>query len=93
MTGFRSPLGRSLASEASTKAHPASERKTLDVARADLNRVTKTTEELKACRKKQRDAMIAAVRAGETYEDIGVAAGITRQRAHQIVNETDAPGT
>jgi hypothetical protein len=64
----------------------------LDVARADLNRVTKTTEQLKSARKKQRDAMIAAVRAGETYEDIGAAAGITRQRAHQIVNESDAPG-
>jgi hypothetical protein len=60
------------------------------VARADLNRVTKCTEALEAARAALREAMRAAKSSGETYEDIGRAAGVSRQRAFQIINEPRA---
>jgi DNA-directed RNA polymerase sigma subunit (sigma70/sigma32) len=61
------------------------------VARSDLDRVTRATEALEEARAALREAMKRAKDSGETFEDIGKAAGVTRQRAWQIVNEAREP--
>jgi DNA-directed RNA polymerase sigma subunit (sigma70/sigma32) len=53
--------------------------------------VARATAALEEARAALREAMKRAKDSGETFEDIGKAAGVTRQRAWQIVNEARRP--
>lgn len=50
----------------------------------DVERARKRRDQAE---RKLVDAMIAAQQSGETYQDIGDAAGYSRQRAHDLVQQ------
>jgi DNA-directed RNA polymerase sigma subunit (sigma70/sigma32) len=60
-----------------------------DVAQADLRRIERAARNVAAARRELRQAIMLAREAGETFEDIGRAAGVSRQRIAQIVREED----
>lgn len=55
------------------------------MAKADLGRVSRAAEKSVAAREELRQAIRLARASGETYDDIGAAAGLSRQRVYQIV--------
>ena len=57
------------------------------MAKRDLLRIERAARDVDRARETLRDAIVTAHEAGETYEDIGRAAGLSRQRVSQIVNE------
>lgn len=57
------------------------------MARADLQRVERATRRVAQAREELRLAILLARDAGETFDDIGRAAGLSRQRVQQIVRE------
>jgi len=57
------------------------------VAKRDLKRVERAARQVDQAREELRDAIALARQAGETFEDIGHAAGMSRQRVQQIFNE------
>jgi len=57
------------------------------VAKRDLRRVQRAARGVDQARDELRVAIVDAREAGETFEDIGRAAGISRQRVQQILNE------
>ncbi len=59
----------------------------MPMAKRDLLRVERAAREVDRKREALRDAIKKAHEAGETYEDIGRAAGLSRQRISQVVNE------
>jgi DNA-directed RNA polymerase sigma subunit (sigma70/sigma32) len=64
----------------------ASERANLlRVAQRDLRRVERAARDLDKARDELRRSILLAREAGETFEDIGRAAGLSRQRVQQIV--------
>lgn len=58
------------------------------VAKRDLKRVERAAREVDKARDELRAAIVLARAAGETFEDIGRAAGVSRQRAQQILKES-----
>lgn len=58
---------------------------TSDVARSDLERIERAARRLAETREELRVAMELARAAGETLEDIGRAAGISRQAVSQAL--------
>lgn len=60
--------------------------KTGSVAQSDLKRVTLCAQRQTEARGNLIDAMRVAKDSGETYEDIGKAAGMTRQSVYQLLN-------
>jgi len=58
-----------------------------NVARGDLERVERAARRVAQSREELRVAILLARDAGETYDDIGRAAGLSRQRVQQIVRE------
>jgi hypothetical protein len=59
----------------------------MTVARRDLLRVERAARDSDRAREALRDAILKAREAGETYDDIGRSAGLSRQRVSQVVNE------
>ena len=59
----------------------------MGVAQRDLRRIGRATRDLDKAREELRTAILLARNAGETYDDIGRAAGLSRQRVQQIVSE------
>jgi hypothetical protein len=59
------------------------------VAQRDLRRIERAVRDVDQARDELRSAILHAREAGETYEDIGNAAGVSRQRIAQIVQEED----
>jgi len=59
----------------------------MGVAQRDLRRVERAAREVDIARAELRDAILKAREAGETFDDIGRAAGLSRQRVQQIVRE------
>jgi DNA-directed RNA polymerase sigma subunit (sigma70/sigma32) len=57
-----------------------------DMAQADLRRVERAARKSRSARQELRQAILLAREAGETFEDIGGAAGLSRQRVSQIVS-------
>ncbi len=57
------------------------------MAQADLRRVERAARKIARDREELRVAILLARDAGETFEDIGSAAGLSRQRVQQIVSE------
>jgi DNA-directed RNA polymerase sigma subunit (sigma70/sigma32) len=57
------------------------------VAKRDLKRVERAARQVDKARDELRAAIVLAREAGETFEDIGRAAGLSRQRAQQILTE------
>lgn len=57
------------------------------VARAHLKQVERAARKVAQEREALRVAIVLARDAGETFEDIARAAGLSRQRISQIVNE------
>lgn len=55
------------------------------MARADLDRVEKARKQLVDAQDRLHEAIIAAVKSGETYRDVGARAGLSHQRVAQIV--------
>jgi hypothetical protein len=55
------------------------------VAQRDLRRVERAARRVDAARDELRAAILQAREAGETYDDVGRAAGLSRQRVQQIV--------
>jgi DNA-directed RNA polymerase sigma subunit (sigma70/sigma32) len=56
------------------------------VAQADLRRVERAARSLAKAREELRMAIVLARDAGETFDDIGRSAGLSRQRVQQIVS-------
>jgi DNA-directed RNA polymerase sigma subunit (sigma70/sigma32) len=54
------------------------------MARRDLERVTKASGKVASAREQLRLAILQARSAGETFDAIGRAAGLSRQRVQQI---------
>ena len=54
------------------------------MARSDLERVRRAAEKSASAREELRQAIRLARASGETYADIGSAAGLSRQRVEQI---------
>jgi hypothetical protein len=54
------------------------------VARSDLKRVAKARARIDAAERELVLAIVAAHLSGETFHDIGLEAGLSRQRAHEI---------
>lgn len=59
----------------------------MSVAQRDLRRVERAARDLDKARDELRHSILLAREAGETFDDIGKAAGLSRQRVQQIVNE------
>jgi DNA-directed RNA polymerase sigma subunit (sigma70/sigma32) len=57
------------------------------MARKDLVLVRQLAVKLKANREELRDAIVAARESGETLQNVANAAGVTRQRIAQILEE------
>ncbi len=57
------------------------------MAKVDLRRVERAARKIARDREELRVAILLARDAGETFEDIGAAAGLSRQRVQQIVAE------
>jgi DNA-directed RNA polymerase sigma subunit (sigma70/sigma32) len=57
----------------------------MPVAQRDLRRVERAARALDSARDELRRSILLAREAGETFEDIGRAAGLSRQRVQQIV--------
>jgi DNA-directed RNA polymerase sigma subunit (sigma70/sigma32) len=57
----------------------------MGVAQRDLRRVERAARRLDSARDELRAAIVQARGAGETFDDIGRAAGLSRQRVQQIV--------
>lgn len=57
------------------------------MAKAHLRAVERAARKAAQAREGLRVAIMLARDAGETYDDIGRAAGLSRQRIQQIVNE------
>jgi hypothetical protein len=55
------------------------------VARSDLKRVAKARTRIVAAERELVQALVAAHESGETYRDIGLEAGLSHQRVHEIV--------
>jgi predicted transcriptional regulator len=53
----------------------------------ELTNVRRTAEKLERTRVELREAILAARSAGATLPEIAAAAGVTKQRVHQIVRE------
>jgi DNA-directed RNA polymerase sigma subunit (sigma70/sigma32) len=58
------------------------------VAKRDLKRVERAARRVDLARDDLRAAILLAKEAGETFEDIGRAAGVSRQRIQQILKES-----
>jgi hypothetical protein len=58
------------------------------VAQSDLRRVERAAVKAAEARTELRQAIRLARASGETYEVIGRAAGLSRQRVQQIANES-----
>lgn len=58
------------------------------VAQADLRRVERARRAVDTARAELTLSILAAWRSGESYQDIGRAAGMSKQRVGQIVKET-----
>ena len=56
-----------------------------DVAKSDLSRVMRAARDRAQATERLRVAIVLARDAGETFDDIGRAAGLSRQRVQQIV--------
>lgn len=54
------------------------------MAQRDLRRIERAARKVDDAREELRAAIVQARKAGETFEDIGRAAGLSRQRAQQI---------
>jgi hypothetical protein len=54
------------------------------VAQSDLRRVRRARERLGVAERDLVLAIVAAHESGETFHDIGLEAGLSRQRAHEI---------
>jgi DNA-directed RNA polymerase sigma subunit (sigma70/sigma32) len=59
----------------------------MSVAQRDLRRVERAARALDTARSELQRAILLARDAGETFDDIGRAAGLSRQRVQQIVRE------
>jgi DNA-directed RNA polymerase sigma subunit (sigma70/sigma32) len=57
------------------------------MAQRDLRRVERAARQADAARSELRQAILLAREAGETLDDIGRAAGLSRQRVAQIIKE------
>lgn len=57
------------------------------MAKADLRRLERVARKRAAVNEEFRQAVLIAVASGETYADVGRAAGISPQRVGQIVEE------
>jgi len=57
------------------------------VAQRDLRRVERAARKMDLARDELRQAIVQARSAGETFDDIGRAAGLSRQRVQQIVRD------
>lgn len=60
----------------------------MEMAQRDLRRVERASRDVDKARAELRRSILLARDAGETFEDIGRAAGLSRQRVSQIVNES-----
>jgi hypothetical protein len=60
---------------------------TASMAQADLRHVTTTARKLERVKAELRMAILRARESGETYRDIGEAAGLSHPRMVQIVRE------
>ncbi len=58
------------------------------VAQSDLKRVERAARSTAKAREELRVAIVLAREAGETFDDIGRAAGLSRQRVQQIVSDS-----
>lgn len=58
-----------------------------DMAQRDLRRIERAARKVDQARQELRAAIVQARKAGETFEDIGRAAGLSRQRAQQIYGD------
>ena len=54
------------------------------MARLDLKRIAKARERIGAAERELVLAIVAAHESGETFHDIGLEAGLSRQRVHEI---------
>lgn len=59
----------------------------MNMARADLRRVSRAAQRVQSSRAELEEAIVAAASSGETYRDIAQAAGVSYQRVGQIVKE------
>lgn len=59
----------------------------MHVAQADLRRVERARRKVDAARVELTAAILAAWKSGESYQDIGRAAGMSKARIGQIVKE------
>ena len=62
------------------------------VAQVDLRRVARAAQKVDSTRAELREAILAARKSGETFSDIGKAAGLTHGRIVQIVKEAERNG-
>jgi hypothetical protein len=59
------------------------------VAQVDLRRVARSARKVEQAKAELRGAILSARASGETYRDIGQAAGLTHGRIVQIVREAE----
>jgi hypothetical protein len=62
------------------------------MAQTDLRRVASAARGLEKAKGELREAIMRARESGETYRDIGAAAGLTHPRIIQIVREGEKEG-
>lgn len=58
-----------------------------DMAQRDLRRIERAARKVDEARRELRAAIVQARESGETFEDIGRAAGLSRQRVQQIYGD------